>query len=85
MASVHNKYNDVIKEDMFSLGSYHFLPEGGGRLSVICGSPIFSGPPLGMRKKFLVPPSACTKNSGPPLAYAKKFWSPPLVKEQPLT
>ncbi len=37
-----------------TLGSYHFLPGGGAS---VCdpGSPIFSGPPLGMRKKFWSP------------------------------
>ena len=59
------------------LGSYHFLPGGGGCLSVIAG-----------RQFFVVPPWHAQKNSGPPqhaqkilvpppLAYAKKFWSPP--------
>ncbi len=51
------------------LGSHHFYREGGGRL--------FSGPPLGMRKKIWSP-SLREKNVGTPFGFVKKLWSSPL-------
>ncbi len=65
------------------LGSYHFLPGGGGRLSVIAGRHFFLVPPLGLRLKILVPPLCLRqKNLVPPFGLVKKFWSPPpKVKE----
>ena len=47
-------------------GAIIFYREGGP--SVCDGrSPIFSGPPLCIRKKILVPPLPTAKNFGPPL------------------
>ncbi len=62
-----------------NLRELSFFTGRGGRLFVIVGHQFFlvpppwhaqknSGPPLGIRKKILVPP---------PLASAKKFWPPP--------
>ncbi len=42
-------------------------------------SPIFSGPPLSMRKKFWSPLCLCKKILVPPSVTLKKFWSPPLT------
>ena len=51
----------------YSLGSYHFLPGGGGRLSVMAGRQFFLVPPFAYAKKFWSPPLPTAKNFGPPL------------------
>ena len=74
-----------------TVGETHFVRElsfftgRGGRLFVINRWPFFSGPPLGMRKKFhhrkniLLTPMACAKKIlVSPLSVQKNFWSLPL-------
>ncbi len=76
--------NNVKNMFIFHLGSYHFLPGGGGRLSVIAGRQFFLVPPFAYVKKFWSPPFASgAKFWSPPLASCKNFGPPPKVKEHP--
>ncbi len=64
-------------------GAIVFYLEGGGRLSVIAGRHFFLVPPLGMRKKILVPPSAFEKKFWSPLGLHKKILPPPPRERTP--
>ncbi len=66
-----------------SLGSYHFLPEGGGASVCDGQSPIFSGPPFACVKNFGSPFAYGEKNCGPPPLASWKNFAPPKVKEHP--
>ncbi len=55
------------KDESEDVRELSFFTGRGGPSVCDCWSPIFSGPPLGLRQKILVPP----------LDLVKKFWSPP--------
>ncbi len=54
----------ILLYDRNQLGSYHFLPGGGGRLSVIASRQFFLVPPLAYGEKFWSPPLPTAKNFG---------------------
>ncbi len=49
-------------KSIIPLGSYHFLPGGGGRLSEIAGRQFFLVPPLAYGEKFWSPTLPTAKN-----------------------
>ncbi len=69
---MHSKFimEDIGKDEKPNhVRELSFFTGRGGPSVCDCRSPIFPGPPLGLRRKILVPP----------FAYGKKFWSPPLT------